>query len=234
MPGIDRIQIYGERCSGTNYLEHLLKENLRFIRFPWNYGWKHGFPPLDMVDSDSCLFIVIHRHPYDWIRSLYMQPWHAARELRQLDFSGFIRHEWWCVWDQHAYKQPGDPLYGMEMIQERCPVTGRRFPNVLQMRNAKLKAWLELESRVANCIQLRYEDVDSNPTEYLATLSERFSIRRKKILCDITGSRGSGVPFRRKHYDRITASDLDYIRNELDTAIENRIGYDLSGLPEDR
>lgn len=37
---IKKVTIYGERCSGTNYLEELLTENFD-VTLVWDYGWKH-------------------------------------------------------------------------------------------------------------------------------------------------------------------------------------------------
>ena len=37
---ISKVQIYGERCSGTNYLESLIKLNFN-VEITWLYGWKH-------------------------------------------------------------------------------------------------------------------------------------------------------------------------------------------------
>jgi len=232
MINIDHIQIFGERCSGTNYLEHLLKENFCSIKFPWEYGWKHGFPPPDIPAADNCLFVVIHRHPYDWIRSFHRNPWHSAWELRNLDFSEFIRREWWCVWDQHAFKNPDDPVYGKEMMGDRDPDTGKRFANVLKLRSAKLRSWLQLQDRVPHCIHIRYEDLSADPETVLADLASRFNLHRDRAFRNIDGDKGGSIPYQRRRYDHILTADLDYMRNELDSNIESRVGYDLSRLPE--
>ena len=34
--------IYGERCSGTNYLENIININFD-VKITWEYGWKHFF-----------------------------------------------------------------------------------------------------------------------------------------------------------------------------------------------
>ena len=34
--------IYGERCSGTNYLENIININFD-VNITWEYGWKHFF-----------------------------------------------------------------------------------------------------------------------------------------------------------------------------------------------
>ena len=37
---IKKFTIYGERCSGTNYLENLILVNFD-VNLTWEYGWKH-------------------------------------------------------------------------------------------------------------------------------------------------------------------------------------------------
>ena len=39
---IKYLTIYGERCSGTNYLENLIKINFD-VEVKFDYGWKHFF-----------------------------------------------------------------------------------------------------------------------------------------------------------------------------------------------
>jgi hypothetical protein len=227
MDRIDRIQIFGERCSGTNYIEHLLKQNLRFIKFIWPLGWKHSFCPPGAEDADNCLFIVIHRNPLIWVRSLHQNPWHAAPQLRRLEFSDFIRHEWWCIWDEHAYKKPDDPVWGTEMMEERSPETGERFSNVLRMRTAKIKNWTALKGKARNYLCICYEDLRDDPEGFIARLSEEFRIKRRRIFSEIHGEKGGTIPYREKSYPPICDDDMEFILTELDMELEQSIGYDL-------
>lgn len=73
--------IYGERCSGTNYLENLITMNFS-IDITWKYGFKHFFGFNDLTDSDETLFIGITRNPYDWFNSLYRDKHHLHLSLR--------------------------------------------------------------------------------------------------------------------------------------------------------
>jgi len=75
-----KITIYGERCSGTTYLEELLLLNFN-IKVTWNYGWKHFFGHNDLSNTDDVLFIGIVRNLYDWINSLYRDKYHLPRCL---------------------------------------------------------------------------------------------------------------------------------------------------------
>ena len=39
---LKKYTIYGERCSGTNYLESIININFD-SNITWEYGWKHFF-----------------------------------------------------------------------------------------------------------------------------------------------------------------------------------------------
>tara|TARA_B110000027_G_C16122057_1_gene303744 strand:+ start:2092 stop:2340 length:249 start_codon:yes stop_codon:yes gene_type:complete len=65
MTKIQKITIYGERCSGTNYLETLLAKNFHDYKLTWKYGWKHFFGHQNLENSDDTLFICIVRNPVD-------------------------------------------------------------------------------------------------------------------------------------------------------------------------
>jgi hypothetical protein len=228
MDRIDTIQIYGERASGTNFLEHLLRQNLNFIKFTDSFGWKHGFPATGVEDATNCLFVVIYRHPYDWIRSLHNMPWHSAPVLRCLDFSSFIRSEWWCIRDEHAFLKPGDPAYGEEMMEERSPETGERFPNILKVRSSKIFHWEALKQRAPHSFHIRYEDLNRDPASILAEMSRDFSLNKKRLLREIRGDKGGDRPFMKKTYNPLSPRDEEFILRQLDLDLEKSIGYDLT------
>ena len=64
---LNKFTIYGERCSGTTYLEQIINLNFK-ADITWEYGWKHFFGFHDLTNSDDTLFICIVRNPYDWIK----------------------------------------------------------------------------------------------------------------------------------------------------------------------
>ena len=74
---IKKVQIYGERCSGTNYLEDLITKNFN-VEITWEYGWKHffGFCEEKLVNSNDTLFICIIRDIYSWINSFFRELHH--------------------------------------------------------------------------------------------------------------------------------------------------------------
>ena len=76
---IKKYTIYGERCSGTNYLENIININFD-VNLTWEYGWKHffGFHDNRFENSDDTLFICIIRNLPDWINSFYREMHHLS------------------------------------------------------------------------------------------------------------------------------------------------------------
>ena len=60
---INKYTIYGERNSGTSYLEQLMYKNFNSSNIFINH--KHFFGHKDLSNTDDTLFIAIVRNPYD-------------------------------------------------------------------------------------------------------------------------------------------------------------------------
>jgi hypothetical protein len=225
---ITRIQIYGERASGTNFLMTLLRKNFPNVVLTDEYGWKHFFPPENFPGSDDCLFIVIYRDPFNWIRSLYLQPNHVHPSLKKIVFSEFIRKEWQCIYTKLAGVNRDDERYGKEMMFERDPETGERFKNVLHLRSAKIKAFEAIKVKVKYCKYIRYEVLNANPQKFLSEISTQFGIGLVPEYIPVNNYKGfSKKTFTPKKYFSISTSDLKFIRLNLNTSLENKIGYHI-------
>ncbi len=227
---IRKFQIFGERCSGTNYLEALIERNFDTLDITWRYGWKHGFYKERNVFDEDVLFLVIHRHPIDWLHSMRRHPWHAHRSLWNLEFSEFIRREWISEFNEHAGIPKSHPLYGREMPTEVHPRTGQRFANVLQMRTEKSKNWYELSSKVKHFLAIRYEDIRDRPKHFVVELAEQFEVRRTWFFHPVRSYKGKDkarTVYRPQKYPAISEDDRKFIRQQLDMDLESRMGYDV-------
>jgi hypothetical protein len=105
---------------------------------------------------------------------------------------------------------------GKEIMHERDPKTGRRFKNILELRKAKYRDWLGLESHVNHFYFVRYEDLLVSPMEFLTELSDKFKLKLKKYpKCDL---------LYKSPYE-IGSSDLESINKLLDFRLEKSLGY---------
>lgn len=226
---ICKVQIFGERCSGTNFLHALLRENIDIGQKEsdswYYYGWKHfpmwlhvpyeSNPPSESLErnytfegSENYLFVVIFRDPYDWIRSIHRQHHHLKPEMI-VDFKHFIRSEWFSF-----------------VALDTNPVTGGNFENGMKLRTERIKNMLLIKDLVKNIYYVRYEILRDYPQEVLKEISEQFNITLKDYT-PIILYKGDGHVYKESSYDPIEQEDLDYINSQLDSAVENSIGYQL-------
>lgn len=239
---IDYIQIYGERNSGTNYVEQILQHNLEGgIQVGFKYGWKHGFIDLDNIlkfDTRSTLFLFVTKDPYSWLVSMNNKPHHAPH-LYNLNFSEFIRSEW-CSYNGMGYEQRALDLINNplrkdeEMMHERHPETGERIRNLPELRNLKNASFLSLKKEVHNFYHIRYEDILENPSDLLERLSQNYTLRFRSDVYIPTGHYGLNPNQvftkqlyykRREYFEVVSIEDLYFINNEIDWSLERRLNY---------
>ena len=153
---ITHYKIYGERCTGTNYLEELMSTNfdIEMSRVRSHAGSKHFFGFNKLENTDHVLFLCIVRNPVDWFNSLFKHPYHIPIENRS-KLPPFLNNEWYSIYDK-----PGKPLTGCEIIQDRNIYTGNRYKNIFELRHIKHKYLIDdLPTKVKNYILIRHEDL---------------------------------------------------------------------------
>jgi len=234
---IKYVQIFGERCSGTNYLASLVQKNLAGVEVTKDFGGKHWFikdhlprcrpnrstdhqciRPLS--DSADTLFLVIYRSPLDWLRSLHQKPYHAA-DHRGLEFSDFVRKRWVSYetkkMNSHWPSCDGD-YYFIEEAE-----------NVLRLRTLKIQHLNRLQEVVEHAAFISYEELILD-TRLLADVAEQFGVRLKQHPpVDESFYFGGGATrtfTAPKRYAPLAERDLDFIRQTLDWKVEAQIGYE--------
>ena len=147
-----RVTIYGERCSGTTYLEELIKLNFD-VEITWNYGWKHFFGFNDLTNSEDVLFIGIIRNLEDWINSLYREKHHLTKNLTQ-NFDTFLTNEFYSITPDGS---------GSEMLNDRNIETNERYKNIFELRLVKNKFLInKMPKLVKNYCLITYDDLIYN------------------------------------------------------------------------
>lgn len=271
---IKRLQVFSERCSGSNYVTALLikhfdfencftiperkiPEQLKTIQEPlqfycfreedqivhklflYPYGHKHFSPWFDLPsecflgpkqfydfeNSDDCLFIVVFRNPYDWVRSFYIAPWHAAPEVYARSFEDFIR----LPWDTEKSSLDMQVQYKYNPLVDCNPVNRSLFKNIFHLRKSKIKNMLTIKDKVKNIYYVNYEKVQDSPYKFLKELEALYELQLKEPYEDVDSYKGDQFqgPYIKKHYPSITDKDLVYINSELDVLLENSIGYEI-------
>ena len=206
-----RLQILGERCSGTNFVTELLRRNLG-LELTETVGFKHWFVDRRPV-PDDVLVVVVERDAHDWLRSLHRKPWHAHPSLHGLSVAEFARAEWHCVWDDARFGiGPDDPRWGTEMMHERDPRSGRRFANPLAMRRAKHANWRAVLARAIHGAWLRYDEVASDPHATLGKIATACGLELSGTVDPVMSYKGQGGrPFSPRRYDPLDRETLAHI-----------------------
>ena len=84
-----KVKVFGERNSGTIYLEKLLVKNFKVdIADYFTLGWKHRLAPhkeeLDKIEDDI-IYLILVKNPYAWLRSMHRKPYHQE-QLKQTQY----------------------------------------------------------------------------------------------------------------------------------------------------
>lgn len=218
---IRRVQIYGERCSGTHLIARLIDRNFGERIVTDAFGFKHWFVPDQILITDDVLALVIARSPADWLRSLHRQPWHTTVVADGLDFATFIRTPWASFWDEaFAGVGPDHPLRGSEMMHERDPVTGKRFANPIALRTAKLRHWAALPARAHHVALLSYEALRDDPQTIIAALGCSTGLPHGQFAA-VDSYKGQGFQrYEPTAYPPLTNVDAAHVASWSDPAIE--------------
>lgn len=167
---IDKFVIYGERHSGTNFLEQCFKQTFDLDRTEY-YGNKHFFgwakPETISFRGKHTLFIGIVRNPYDWIMAMINLPHHIHRS-RLLNISQLLTEEWYST-DYHD----------KEILEDRNFITKQRYNNIFHMRTVKYQYLSQIMPIIAtNYVLLSYDAWLKNYDTYLSIISNRFHLKK--------------------------------------------------------
>jgi len=147
---IKKFTIYGERCSGTNYLQELILLNFD-VEITWDCGWKHFFSFDDLTNRDDILFIGIIRNLEDWINSLYREKHHLPPHLTK-NIDTFLTDTFYSI-----------DIMGNEIMVDRNIDTGERYKNIYELRLVKNKYLVEkMPNLVKNYCLITYDDLIDN------------------------------------------------------------------------
>lgn len=215
-------QLFGERCTGTNYVSKLIVRNTNIVFRPMA-GYKHSFPTIDRFDG---LVVIVTRNVYDWVRSLHLNPW-GANQLRGLSLDEFLRAPWVVYYDAIATDDPA--LIGTELTSERCPDTQEPFTNVMKLRSSKYAHWLRFGARSNGYLIVQQEYAYSHAWQLIDSLNSFTGVEVKDEFTPVTDYKGRATngPYIPKNYQPLTNDQVDWINSQLDGVIEDALGYKL-------
>lgn len=226
---VDRFQVLGDRCSGTNFLAHLVEQNFAGLTQSTELGWKHGFIDRDQTAAPGLLVIVAHRHPLRWLSSVHRSPFELSDAMRRMSFAEFIRAEWAPVW---RLREHGREIEKPATADMR-PGTSIPFANVFEMRAAKLRYYEDLAAMPTHVAFIRFEDANRDPEGVVTALAEGFGLRASPRFYAVSRYRGGAdAPYRPRIFAPISREDRVFIMENLDHAAEAAVGYDAGVIPK--
>jgi hypothetical protein len=210
--------IFGERCSGTNFLEHAIKENFE-LEYTIKYAWKHFFGHYSFENNEEenqTLFIGIVRNPITWIDSLFSKMHHIPDE-NKLSIKTFLFNEFYSVYEDRPE----------EIMEDRHIDTKKRYKNIFEMRDIKNQYLInDMKGKVKNYILIRYEDLRDNYNVILDFLKTKFNlVPKNKEYVTIDTYKGNNKKIYVKKNVTLTKKIINVIKKNINNEQEKSLGY---------
>ena len=233
---ITKVTIFGERCSGTNYLEEVINKNFH-INLTNDYGNKHFFCVNDYHDKDTTntLFIGIIRNPIYWLNSFSKELYHVPETNRQ-SLTNFLFNEFYSVHDEPTDNNNQSLLNMNKQLVTSYPLnradlnykTGFKYKNIFELRKLKNVYLINiLPQKVHNYILIKYEDLLYNFDKTLTDVQTRFNLMPKnETFLNVTKYKKSETyTFVKQRQITFSPEMVNLIWKNLDVAQENQLGY---------
>lgn len=212
---ITKFVVYGERCSGTNYLENTISENFN-LKLSNDYGHKHFFCFESLQNSDDTLFIGIIRNPIYWINSFSRELWHVPQENKALD--NFLTKPFYSI-----YENSNDII-----LKDLNYINNKPYSNIFELRKIKNFFLINvMPKRVKNYILITYEsllynyDYTLNFIKNIFNLTSTFTeyVKIKKY------KKSNTYFFVKQREILLPPNVIEYIWSKLHSPQENILGY---------
>lgn len=214
MTTIKKICIIGEKCTGAMYLGKLIKKNLKNdIPITRDCYFVDLFDDDLLSTSDEILYIVVYRDFIDWSKCYYKNHFAKDSNNKNITYMDFLKSKW------NPVDEDGDVL-----IYERNLMTLEHFPNVFSVRKAKLINHLNIKNIVKNVYVVQYEKLKNEFAKIIQEISTQFKVPLIEKI--------ETIPFvEERVLLEISDDDKSYIYENLDVALEKKLGYEVNIRP---
>jgi len=216
MRSINKFVIYGERCSGTNYLENAIKTNFN-IELRNDFGSKHFFcfNKYDDKFTDDTLFIGIVRNPIYWINSLSRELHHIPNKNKPINNLLFNKF--------YSVKENSEQI----ILKDLNYINLKMYENIFELRKLKNMYLMNIAPRkVKNYILINYESLLFNYEYTLNYIKEKFNLVKKyDEYKHIKNYKKMNFNFVKQREMLLTPQIVQTIWNNLNVEQENYLGY---------
>jgi hypothetical protein len=238
MINIKKIIIYGERCSGTNFLENVILENFN-VEISWEQGSKHFFCFNDYSkrNFDDTLYIGIIRDPIYWINS-FSKELHHIPEINRQNLKNFLFNEFYSVNDEFEstpklqtilFNNKPRKIYRYStMTEDLNYITHKKYKNIFELRKLKNDYLMNvMPIKVKNYTLIKYENLLTNYEETLELIKNKFNLIQKyPTFKKIKNYKKSDTyNFVQQRQITLTPFVIDIIWKNLDINQELSLGY---------
>ena len=244
------IKIYGERNTGTHYLEQLIARNLDASILPgaapaWLRRRFRGHPRLRARIIDAYFYAAFGRN-LGWKHMLAPPLWRLERSIRPLGQTHFLflvknPYAWLLSLHRHPYHHPNPASDFSVFIRAAWPTLGREnvgrkpFPNPVAMWNQKNASYVRLARELQGQI-IRYEDLAAEPEAIIHAIAQAGFDWRRGTFENVWESAKKGEEHRNFAYYRdyylnerwreaLSGEDAQFISQQLDVRILRELGY---------
>jgi hypothetical protein len=240
MVKITKFAIFGERCSGTNFLEKSMKSNFN-VSLINDFGSKHFFCFNDYSNKnyDDTLFIGIIRNPIYWLNSFSKELYHVP-EINKKNLINFLFNEFYSICDQidvpigiidgnivfnnkSMYIQKND-INKLDLNY----LTNNKYKNIFELRKIKNDYLMNVMPKlVKNYILINYEDLLYNYDNVLDNIYIKFSLIKlnNKYIKINKYKKSDKYNFIKQRNITFTPHLINIIWNNLNIEQENKLGY---------
>lgn len=237
-----KLKLYGERHTNTNYLSKLIELNLdvqlvegvvpTYIRtlerwtgseglrdrhfrrtFADTLGWKHSAVSAGLSAADV-VFVTLTKNPYSWLLSMFRRPYHQ-HYAKTPSLEEFLQLPWQTVGREN--------------------VTGE-VANPAQLWNLKNRSYFNLPAQ--RSLHLRTEDTFIDAAGVISRIAEAFALPRSstqfvdfqrstKKQADKDGDYYRDYYLNERWRSQLTQPALDIINAELDVELLQHFDYPL-------
>jgi len=234
--------IFGERCSGTNFLEETITHNFN-LQYKTDKN-KHFFcfNKYNTENANDTLFIGIIRNPIYWLNS-FSKELHHVPKINKQNLNNFLLNEFYSVEDEtEIKKQSSTPNFlfsniSRHQINSHKPkinvndlnyINGKKYKNIFELRKLKNYYLMNImPNKVNNYILINYENLLYNFDETLNTIMNKFNLSKKceNYVKVKKYKKSDTYNFVKQREITFTPEIINLIWRHLDREQENQLGY---------
>lgn len=216
MTQITKYVIYGERCSGTNFVDNAIQTNFN-LKLRNDLGSKHFFcfNNYKKTDDDT-LFIGIIRNPIYWINSFSTELHHVPKQNKTIN--NFLFNEFYSV----------EEKTNSIIFEDLNWRTLKIYSNIFELRKMKNFFLMNiLKKKVKNYILINYESLLYNYDFTLDFIKNKFNLTPIYTIYKPIKQykKSTSYNFVKQRNILLSPEQVNIIWDNLNLTQENKLGY---------